>query len=356
VSLGRCSRSSWPSLVRPRFKDHRPARSAAVSSNKKHAVLAIVEVLALIAAVSSLAACTRIGNAIAQVDVSVSNPVWLRDGWIYFLRQANSDAPWQIWRSHPDGSKQSQFAAPALPACPHTTFVFLFEGPHGRVGAGTSCPGDKEKNLVEYSTDGSSAASLGTVPYAIAATWRDGEKGGYVEQITESCWGIAPLDDAASITFTEPISLNGLRWSVNPRTINYACDHIGKAKSPAVTRDGGSVYFLASADESDDSLDGRNAYTLSWRLYRWDKNASLPVMIGPVLTGANGLRLAPDDLRAAVAVHGPRQGITIVNLKDGSTTDMFAGVNVRGLDFSPDGRAIVALTISGSVEIRSIKK
>lgn len=298
-----------------------------------------------------LSACGAV-ESIRNIDVSVNDPVWLRDDWIYYLRQSNSDAPWEIWRRRPDGSGNARFAASVPTVCPHPTFVFLFKGPNGGLGAGLKCAGQGgQTELMEYS-GGQATRPLGEFPDADAATWRGGGGGGgYVEQMTQSCWGITPVGADLPVTFAEPMSLNGVTWIVDPSKSNYACEHSASTKSPAINADGSSVYFLATTDMPPNPVE-RNADSLSWRLCRWDKGARQPVVVGPTLTGANNLRLTPDGRRGAVDVHAPgNSGLYIVRLADGKASRLMPGEDIVGMDFSPDGHRLVVINTSDDIKV-----
>jgi hypothetical protein len=302
----------------------------------------------------SLASCTRVLGSVEQVDVTVLDVVWLSDGWIYFMRQASSDAPWEVWRRHPDGSGQTRFAAPTRSECPSSTFVFLFDGPHGGLGVGTGCPKAADTYLDEYSTDGQRSEALGSIPHAVGVTWRDGDRGGYAERIVGPCWGIVPLSGSSRVKLVGPVVLNGVKWSIDPSQENYACDGKGKAKSPVVTPDGDSLYFLASGETIDDPAEGRNSYRLSWQLCRWDSGQQQPTMVGPPLKGAGVVRLSDDNSHAAVSVHGTRNAVELIDLKSGVTKELLRGVDVVGFDLSPDGRSLVVATTSGGFQMSPV--
>ena len=303
------------------------------------------------AAGAGLAGCGTVPNPLT-LDVVISSPVWLADGWIYFLRQESSDAPFNIWRRHPDGSDQGLFASPAPAACPHTPMLFLFSGPHGRLGAGVSCAGERRgTSLVEYSNDGRTTTELATVDNAVAATWRAGTSRAYVEQINSSCVGVAPLEDGKLGSFPAPMSMDGLTWPLDPGATNYSCSGTGHAYSPAVTKDGRSVYFLAASDPYKE-LDSHGADALKWRVFRWDVGAAQPVEIGPVLMGGAGLRLTPDDQSLVVVARiDGVSGILLINVKDGTVKTISTDLDVSEIDLSPDGRMLVVLTKSDRVEI-----
>ncbi|MEV8517458.1 hypothetical protein [Dactylosporangium sp. NPDC051484] len=288
-------------------------------------------------------------TSLAAVDRTDTDPVWLTDGWVYFLHQDSSDAPWQIWRRRPDGSAAGLFAAVKPDPCPASASVFLFEGSSGRLGAGYSCDFTRlDTTLVEYSADGRETTTLAIQPTARAASWRGGPSAAYLEVLNSSCWGIVPMRNGTPSVFPAPVTLAGLSWPLDPASSANRCDSRGISRAPAVTRDGKTVYFLISA--AGGAKVGQDVGSIPWRLASWVTGEPQPSIGTDVLVGASSLVLSPDDKTAAVAVDGPGgPHLLTIALATGQTKQVGARINATGLSFSPDGKQLIASTVEGDL-------
>lgn len=274
----------------------------------------------------------------------IVDPVWLSDGWIYYIHQVDSGSPEEVWRSRPDGSHAVRFLAPASSSCAESPLLWrLFPGPDGGLGAGEQCDNSPLVNLMEYPTSGGGPVQLAKVASYFVA-WPHGGHTGYVAQTTNGCYGVVELHDGVPAASTAKVTLNGTTWPLSPGPHGCPPD-TGTARDPAVSPDGHHLFVLATPNQRhlhdpDATLD-----SVPWQLVRIDDDGS-SVPLGPALPGLTQTVMSPDGRMVAVAER-PRdhERVIIVPADGGPTRDVPVDATALGFAFSPDSRSLV--TVSG---------
>lgn len=270
------------------------------------------------------------------VEAAYYDLEWLDDGWIYYQFQASSDAPVELWRRRPDGSDRARFAPPAPAECPSTGLVFLFVGPGGGIGAGVSCPKQDPTELIEYPASGGTPTHLAEVDDVYGATWSRGGGAGYLQRQAETCSDIVPVPEGRTMTVT----VQGKSWPVTGCPAGA-----GAVRQPMLTRDGGTLFFLAATDQPWDNPAHTFDPDLRWQLMRSDRGGS-PRPVGEPLAGASDLVVSPDGTQAVIALDDR----LIAQPTAGGPAREIGRVDAFDLAFAPDGRSVMVTTIRSTFE------
>jgi hypothetical protein len=276
-----------------------------------------------------------------ELESQAYDLAWLDDGWIYYQYRNNSDAPVELWRRHPDGSDAARFATPAPADCPATGLLFLFAGPGGGVGVGTGCAEQAVTVLSEYPTAGGDPIRLAEGADVYGATWAPGGTSGYVERQAGSCWGVAPVADGKVVPSAMTVTVQGKSWPVAPEGAGCPAG-AGAARSPMLTRDGRTLFFLVTADQRWHDPEHANDSTTVWQLMRSDNGGS-PQPVGEPLVGATDLAVSPDGAQIAVELHEK----VVLRPVAGGPDRSLGDVDAFDLAFSPDGKTVMTTTLGG---------
>lgn len=296
--------------------------------------------------------CRILSSPLDYVYVDMASPVWLSDGWVYLMHRNSSDAPFEVWRQHPDGSGRAVLRLPRVSGCAEPLVQSLFHAPNGHLGVQVGCSGDDiNSRLLEY-LDAATYRQLGDVAYVSNAWWTADPDLGYVEQSTKSCLGIAPVRRGAIARFPGAIEVDGRTWWIEPEGSSYDCSGMGLAKSPVTNSDGSALIFLASSGRTKSPSLPRNDATIPWSLCLWNRGSSAPTVVGGGLKGADRVRLLPNGKEAIVSTWGKSSGeLVSVNLKSGASRNVAAGIKAADFDVAPDGHSLFVLMASGNTKV-----
>ncbi|MGN9890067.1 TolB family protein [Micromonospora sp. L31] len=301
---------------------------------RRRVVLAVV-LLATMAA----AGCSRL---LAVVEpVTVTDPVWARDGWVYFLREVSSDGA-ELWRQRPDeGSAELVLDESALePGCGRGVFSFLYRAPEADVGVAAQCHGVRTE-LFTFSAGRGSLESAASMPFLGDVAFADGSGTGFAE-VPKNC-GIAieRVVDGKASEFDRPITVSGKTFPMSGS--DRECGSVAWVRSPALSGDG-LLYFLAAPDSLGKLPDRRSdaLESYEWQLVVWDPKAdSARSLTG--LPGLADLAVAPDGRTVLVAVTSPeaKGGVWSVDAVTGKMSKLLDEAEAHHPSFSPDGREFV---------------
>lgn len=298
----------------------------------------------ILSVLAGLAGCAVV-NRLESTGPTIDYPVWLPDGWIYYRYQAGLDAPFEVWRSRPDGSHAARFVAPASSGCPGNVVWYLFPGPGGNLGATEQCAGATLFELIEYPTAGGAPVKLGEIPGLFSSWTRDRHTGyiaqsTYLAQSTSGCLGIAEIRDGVIVPSPVMITLNGVTSPLSPSAKGCPSNSVA-TRNPAISPDGGRLFVLATMNQP--SLRDPDMYldSVPWQLVRIDDNGrSTP--IGPPLTGLTTTAVSPDGRTVAMTDQTTdHERIILVPADGGPTRDVAVRTIAFGFSFSPDSRSLV---------------
>lgn len=293
----------------------------------------------VVLAVVMLGGCGRIMGLVEPV--SVFNPVWAADGWVYYLREVSSD--WaELWRQRPDQGKAERVlkGPPQESACDEGTgFSFLFAGSDGDVGVALEC-GWGRTELLSYSPDEKTFAPLALTRFLAGAALVNGDGRGYVEAPREcGPGGIQILADGTASEFPAPVTIDGRTFNLSGS--DTGCESIVLVRSPAAVGD--RLFFITAPD----SL-GRlplppevSPDDFTWHLTEWDGKSATARFLTE-LPGLADLAVSPDGQSVIAAVSSEDGGgVWSVDVGTGKKTRIADGGNAYAPSFSPDGKRLV---------------
>jgi hypothetical protein len=198
----------------------------------------------------------------APTDGSLASPVWMPDGYLYFVFLPDFIVPGQpltdsLWRVRPGGKAQRVRWNP-FGVCPLPVYGSLTRLPDRRLGLDRTCrPGGTAPlidDLVALDTKTrveSVLASFPELPAINLYAWRPGLVDGFVSDETGECAAIWPVVHGALGQFPKPVTIDGHSWRLDQgmgRALHEGlgtCPAYGKATAPVVMSDG-ELMFVAS--------------------------------------------------------------------------------------------------------------
>ncbi|MGH3929941.1 MAG: hypothetical protein ACRDTF_08195, partial [Pseudonocardiaceae bacterium] len=252
------------------------------------------------------------------LSVTVSHPVWMSDGWVYYLREVSSEGA-EVWRQRDDQETGKVVLATEDIAgiCDGATFSFLFRATDGDLGIATECPdGGTRLELTMYSLERAEFNHLASTPFLGGVTFGAGNASGYVEQPTGCGTAIRPIQEGTVGEFVKPITVAGKSWMLSGAN-RPDCGSVAWARSPVLAPDG-SVFFLTAPDSigklplTDPDALGE----FEWYLCSWDGESTTPRVV-TTLRGVADLAVSPDGRFVIVAVS--TAGIGGISMVDTTT-------------------------------------
>jgi len=283
--------------------------------------------------------CGGLSDSVA--GVSVFHPVWMPDGWVYYLREVASEGA-ELWkqRDDQDGDQPVLDLEDVEGICDGAALAFLFRATDEDLGIGAECAG-RRMELTAYSPGRRSFSPMAVTPFLGGVALAMGTATGYVQLPTGCGVAIRPIRDGVIREFARPITVAGKSWKLSGAE-PPDCGSAAWARSPALGPDG-SLYFLAAPDSvgklpvtEPDALDG-----FHWHLCSWDGRSAAPRVV-TTLPGLADLTVSPDGRFVLAALSTPGvEGVVIVDTATGRTTEATKRRPVYGPSFSPDGHRYV---------------
>lgn len=276
------------------------------------------------------------------VSVSVSHPVWMSDGWVYYLREVSSEGA-EVWRQRDDQEAGNRILGveDIAGVCDGATFSFLFRATDDDLGIATECAdGTARMELTMYSPERAGFSRIASTPFLGGVALGAGRATGYVEQPTECGTAIRPIRDGIVGEFPRPITVAGKSWMLSGAE-RPACGSVAWSRSPTLAPDGrsdGRVFFLTAPDSigklpltDPDALDG-----FEWYLCSWDGQSADPRVV-TTLRGVADLAASPDGrfVIAAVSTAGVG-GISMVDTATGKMDEIVKDQQAYHPSLSPD--------------------
>jgi hypothetical protein len=279
------------------------------------------------------------------LPVTVSHPVWMPDGSVYYLREVSSEGA-EMWRQgvdQQDGEEEGRRTlgtADISGICDGAVFSFLFQATDDDLGIATECAG-RRMELTTYSPARADLRRLASTPFLGGLAVKSGQATGYVELPTECGTAIRPIRDGTVGQFTEPVTVAGKSWMLSGAR-PPDCGSVAWARSPSLAPDG-KVFLLTAPDSlgklpvtDPDALD-----EFEWYLCSWDGESPTPRVV-TTLSGLADLAVSPDGrfVIAAVSTAGSG-GISRVDTVTGEVTHIVHDQQAYHPSLSADGGRFV---------------
>jgi hypothetical protein len=274
--------------------------------------------------------------------VTVSHPVWMSDGWVYYLREVSSEGA-ELWRQrdNQDAGTRLLGRQDIKGTCDGAQLDFLFRATDQEVGIATSCAGGTRTMLTAYSPGRTSFRRIGLTPYLGSVALAAGKATGYVDLPTACGTAIRPIRDGVVREFTNPITIAGRSWKLSGAG-RSDCGSFGWARSPALGP-GGGLFFLATPDTigKQPMTDPDVLEEAQWYLCSWDGQSAAPRVVA-TLRGVADLAVSPDGrfVIAAVSTSGVG-GAWMVDTSTGEKQEIVKGRQAYDPSISPDGHRYV---------------
>ncbi|MGH3973536.1 MAG: TolB family protein [Pseudonocardiaceae bacterium] len=311
---------------------------AAVPIFRKVALLMTLPVVLL--ALLVVAGCGAARDVV--LSVSVSHPVWMSDGWVYYLREVSSEGA-EVWRQREgEADKRILGTEDIAGVCKGATFSFLFRATDDDLGIATECAdGITRMELTMYSPERMSFSHIASTPFLGGVAFHAGRTTGYVEQPTGCGTAIRPIQDGIVGEFARPITVTGKSWMLSGAE-PPACGSVAWSRSPTLAPDG-SVFFLTAPDSIGKlPITDPNALDeFEWYLCSWD-DQSAAVRVVTTLRGVADLAMSPNGrfVLAAVSTSGAG-GISMVDTATGKIEEVVKDQQAYHPSLSPDGSRFV---------------
>lgn len=276
----------------------------------------------------------------------VSHPVWMSDGWVYYLRQVDSEPP-EVWRQRADQQEGGRVLRTEDIEGPCGFATFLFRATGDDLGIATACTADNTRRdvarteLMMYSLQRMTFNHIASTPFLGGVAFDARTAIGYGQLRTGCGVAIKPIRDGVVGEFTKPITVAGKSWLLSGAE-QPDCGSVAWSRSPVLAPAGG-VFFLTAPDSIgqlpiiDSDLSGE----LKWYLCSWDGHSAAPRVI-TTLRGLDDLAVSPDGrfIIATIGTEGAG-GIVMVDVTTGKTKKIAKGKKARQPNFSPDGNRLV---------------
>lgn len=304
----------------------------------------MLSVLALLV----LAGCGLLPS-IAQV--AVWNPVWSRDGWVYFLREEDSGGV-ELWRQRQRGQPELvELKTPGV--CQEASMRFLFPVPDRGVGIGVECDGGTGTQIfLHVPPRGSELVT--TLDWVSSAALRRDGRTGFVELATECGSSIAEFGDGGRMEVLQTDGSTG-PWRFVSRGTGEDCANSMLSGAPVMAPDGERLFFVASPESVGKMpLSRGDLEEIGAGLYLWQKGlAEDPQRICDLPAPAD-LAVAPDGQTVAAAVDGRREsGVFLVETLGGGIRRIVDGGDASYPAFSPDGQWLAY--VNGLKDLRFVR-
>ncbi|MGY0002911.1 TolB family protein [Micromonospora sp. I033] len=292
----------------------------------------------VVLAVIMLGGCGRIAGFVEPV--SLFNPVWATDGWVYYLREVSSDGA-EVWRQRPDQSNEERVFGrpPQGSVCEEGVLSFLFAGADGDLGVAIECGWDRTE-LLSYSPNDKKFEPLALTRFLGGAVLANGDGRGYVQAPRKCGIAIGALADGKASEFPSPVTVGGTTFNVSGG--DSGCESVVLVRSPATAGD--RLYFMTAPD-SLGRLPLRpevDPEDFTWYLTEWDGKSATARFLTK-LPGMADLAVSPDgrSMIAAVGSTEDKSGVWSVDLSTGKKTKIVDDEIANHPSFSPDGKRFV---------------
>jgi hypothetical protein len=282
--------------------------------------------------------CGTLSDSVA--GVSVTDPVWMPDGWVYYLREVASEGA-ELWKQRDDqGEDQPVLDLEDIRGiCDKAALNFLFRANDQNLGIGAECAGKSRE--FAYSPGRRSFSPIASTPFLGGVAPAMGKATGYVAVATGCGGAIKPIRDGVVREFASPVTVAGRSWKLSGAE-PPDCGSAALARSPAQGPDG-TLYFLAAPDSigklpitDPNALDG-----FQWYLCSWDGRSAAPRVV-TTFRGLADLVVSPDGRFAVAALSTSGvEGVVIVDTDTGRTTEAAKGRPAYDPSLSPDGHRYV---------------
>jgi hypothetical protein len=299
--------------------------------------------------------CGALSGALSHI--AVWGPVWMPDGWVYYLRDEQAQGA-ELWRQR-EGAEGEFFkdVDDVSSDCDRASFTSLFRASRSGLGIALTCggepyvlgqtPGEVEySRLIEYSTERAEfrlIASTSFVGGSIALS--SDHSSGYAELGTNCGVGIMALRDGELQRIPSPIRLNGRTWLLDGEPRGASCAGVAWTQSPVLSPDEATVYLVVSPDSigklpesADDELD-----SVDWYLCAWNGEDPTPRVVSG-LPGRADLAVSPSGETIVATVHnedGDPAGVFFVDVVSGEVREVVKRVKAYDPSWSPDGSRFV---------------
>ncbi|WP_433530634.1 hypothetical protein ACQPYA_00325 [Micromonospora sp. CA-263727] len=291
-------------------------------------------------------------SSLSVVHVTISDPVWSNDGWVYYLREEASDGR-QLWRQQPARRSGElvldQDAAKSV--CLDGAFSFLHRSPAGGLRVAVECDSGTRTELVAYSDGRRQLEPHASVSFLGDVALVEGEATGYAEVSRECGMAIQSLVDGELRDLDSVITVDGKALNISGGGDD--CSSVAWVKSPAVAR--GKLFFLVASNSfgklpvtTSDVLEG-----FTWQLVQWDPESGSTQFVAEIPGIAD---LAANGQEIIVAVHsrGKGDGVWFIDAASGKMLQVVDGEEAYHPDFSPDGKDFVYVEDLGRLRFGSL--
>jgi hypothetical protein len=246
--------------------------------------------------------------------VSASHPVWLSDGWVYYLREVDSQGA-EVWRLR-DGQDGGErvLTASDIPSDCRGVIDFLFRAPGQELGVATECDGTTITTiLTAYSPKTRQLTPMASAARLIDATFHPDNPLGYVRLATECATIIVPIHNGAIEQTATPVTITA--DSKPSSTTRQSCGALANTRSPAMAADG-RLFFIGAPDATGKPA-GTDPNEFMWNLYAWDAATATSKKLSQ-LGGIAELAVSPDGKFIVAAIDaGDTRGTWIINANTG---------------------------------------
>ncbi len=310
----------------------------AVPIFQKVALLMTLPVILVLLAAAGCGAAGSVG-----LLVTVSHPVWMSDGWVYYLREVSSEGA-EVWRQREgqEAGNRVLGTEDIAGVCDGATFSFLFRVTGDDLGIAIECAkGATRMELTMYTPERPGFSRIASTPFLGGVAFDAGRATGYVEQPTGCGTAIMPIRDGIVGEFTRPITVAGKSWMLSGAE-PPACGSVAWSRSPALAPDG-SVFFLTAPHSigklplaDPDALD-----EFEWYLCSWDGQGTAPRVV-TTLRGVADLAVSSDGrfVIAAISTAGAG-GVSMVDTTTGKVERIVKGQQAYHSSLSPAGSRFV---------------
>ena len=274
--------------------------------------------------------------------VTISHPVWMADGWVYYLREVSSEG-FELWRQRgSQGTAKRVLGRQDVEGiCDGAQLSFLFRATDEEVGIAAVCAGATRMELMAYSPHRMTFRPMASTSFLGGVALVPGKATGYVDLPTACGGAIRPIRDGVVGEFARPITIVGRSWKLSGER-PPDCGSVGWVDSPSLGPDG-TLYFLAASDSigklpatDPDALD-----KFQWYLCSWDGESAAARVVA-TLRGYPNLTVSPDGRFIITAVSTPDLGgIWMIDTATGGKEEIVKAVQAYHPSLAPDGRRYV---------------
>lgn len=288
------------------------------------------------------------GVALPGPEGGLKQPVWLADGWVYFVRLTPDFSPeLEVWRTKAAGPAE-RVNLPGEPGCRLTRWNALHRLPDGRLGLVRRClleeAGKDWHDVVAFTPATGKLETMAELDDTVVSnlTWAPDLRSGFISHTTGICAAIAPLTSKGAARFPSPVEIDGKSWRLDNgvfKSATESCAGDGRADRPVLLPDGKTLILAASP--ASQGSEGQTRIDKPWNIYRWVPGEGNPRRLAEGFGDPLGLEITPNGKWAILASsNGGKQGVWGIDVQTGRS-HMLAEGNPKGVSVSPDGKQAV---------------